>query len=139
MIFRRPWPVVILTLTVLVFSAGQAARAVNGVVLWDFLLEVQQTVSPLYLALTGMLWAVFGLRVVWWLWLGRAQAWIGLIVLAISYTVYYWIEQFLLMTSPLRRTNWPFMAVVSVLAIAAALILPKLPAAAKFLGERDER
>jgi hypothetical protein len=139
MIFRRPWPILILSLAVLVFSTTQAARALNGAAMWDFLMDVQLTVSPLYLVLTGLLWAVLGLRVAWWLWHGRILARAGLQVLAISYTLYYWIEQFLLMTSPLRRTNWPFMAVVSVLAIAAAFLVPALPAAAKFLGERDER
>lgn len=139
MIFKRPWPVIVLLAAVLVFTAGMLLRAWNGVRYWEFLSGLPLAVSPLYLVLTGGLWALFGLRVMWWLWRGKAMAPTALRYLTVSYVLYYWADQFIVMTSQLRQSRWPFSAVLSVLAVVLVMFVLNQPSVSNFFGGAYEQ
>ena len=139
MIFKRPWPVILLLAGVLVFTAGMLLRAWNGIRFWDFLSGLPLSVSPLYLVLTGGLWALFGLRVMWWLWQGASWAPAALRHLTVSYVLYYWIDQLLVMTSPLRQTRWPFSSGLSILAILIVIFGLNQPSVKNFFGGAYEQ
>lgn len=139
MIFKRPWPVIVLLAGVLVFTAGMLLRVWNGIRYWKFLNGLTMSVSPLYLVLTGGLWALFGLRVMWWLWQGASLAPPALRHLTVSYVLYYWIDQLLVMTSPLRQTRWPFSALLSLLAVIIVIFVLYLPGVRNFFGGAYEQ
>jgi len=139
MIFKRPWPVILMLTGVLVFTAGMLLRAWNGLRYWEFLSGLPLSVSPLYLVLTGGLWTLFGLRVMGWVWQGRATAPTALRYLTVSYVLYYWIDQLLVMVSPLRQTRWPFSAGISILAVLIVIFGLNQPSVKNFFGGTYEQ
>jgi hypothetical protein len=139
MIFKRPWMVFVLLVGVIVFTAGMLLRAWSAIRYWAFLSGLPLEVSPLYLALTGGLWALFGLRVIWWLWQGNRGAPAALRTLATGYVLYYWVEQLLVMTSPLRQARWPFSAVMSAAAVIVVMLILMHPSVKNFYGGSYEQ
>lgn len=107
----RPRGVTILALGVLIIAGINLLKLRQALVDWDFLRELLP-ISPLYLALNGLVWGFLGLALTWGLW--RGQGWApGLTRLAaLLYSLYYWTDRLVLSASPANR-NWPFMAVVN--------------------------
>lgn len=139
MIFKRPWLVIVLLLGVLVFTIGMLLRAWNGVRYWAFLSGLPLAVSPLYLALTGALWGLLGLRVMGWLWQGDRRAPAAVSTLTAGYVLYYWADQLIVMTSPLRQSRWPFSAGMSVLAVVIVIFVLNQPSVRNFFGGAYEQ
>ncbi len=139
MIFKRPWPVILLLAGVLVFTAGMLLRASNGIRYWEFLNGLPLSVSPLYLVLTGGLWALFGLLAAVWLWQGNRRAPAAVTTLTAGYVLYYWAEQLFVMISPLRQARWPFSAGVSILMVVIVIAVFNQPGVKNFFGGMYEQ
>jgi uncharacterized membrane protein (DUF2068 family) len=86
-------------------------RCFQAVRQWTFL-EALLPISPLYLALSGLFWAVVGLALAWGLWQGRRWAQRFTLLATLFYTLYYWVDRLLL--PPGAGSNWPFMAGLNV-------------------------
>lgn len=112
MIFKRPWPVFILVALLLFFTISQFVRFGQTLAWWPFLSSLPIRVPPLYLALTGLVWGIFGEVAVYRVWLGKPKARQTVRYLTLAYALVFWLEQFLLMDDPLRKTNWAFSAAV---------------------------
>jgi len=139
MIFNRPWPVLLLFVSGLLFSAVSWLRFGVAASLLDFLNGLPLSISPLYQVLTGFLWGAAGLWVSVWLWKGHRRAPIVLRILSVTYALYYWIDQLLIMTSEIRRTNWWFLALVTGILIVLVFLSLLLPAVKEFFGEQHEQ
>jgi hypothetical protein len=89
---RRPWGVTILTLFVLTITCLSLLRLVLSLVQWGFLASLPG-VSPLYLALSGLVWACLGMILLWGLW--RRKPWMprGFRWSALLYALYYWLDR----------------------------------------------
>jgi len=139
MIFRRPWLVLLLVVCMLVFTTGMALRAWDALREWDFLARLHLTVSPLYLTLTGGVWGAAGLLTAVWLWRGDRRAPIALRTLTAGYVLYYWIDQILVMASPLRQSRWPFSAGVSAAAVVFVALTLMHPGVKDYFGGKYEQ
>ncbi|HKJ28048.1 MAG TPA: hypothetical protein VJ965_10445 [Anaerolineales bacterium] len=139
MIFNRPWLIVLLAVMLVLFTAFQFVRFGEAVAWWSFLAGLPMRVPPLYLALTGLGWGVFGGVAVWQLWLGKPAAKCTIRILSVTYALYYWVEQLLLMTNPLRNTNWRFDAVVSVFLVLFILSILQQEPVGEFIGVQHEQ
>jgi phosphoglycerol transferase MdoB-like AlkP superfamily enzyme len=76
---------------------------------------------PLYIAITGGLWPVAGLFLVWGLWQGKAWGWVAALVGTVGYTGWYWFDR-LVLQQP--HANWPFVLIVNI--IFLLILLPIL-------------
>jgi hypothetical protein len=139
MIFKRPWYLVPIVLVMFVITAGAFLRAWNGIMLWETLNELSLAVSPLYLVLTGALWGILGLRTIWWLCQGRQTAPAALRIVTIAYILYFWVDRWLLMISPLRQASWPFLMVVTLLLGSLIFTGLEIPEVKNFFGGEDEQ
>ena len=63
-VVKRPWSVTLLTLGVLLITALNLTRFALSLREWTFLAS-QPGISPLYLAASGLIWAVAGSALVW--------------------------------------------------------------------------
>ncbi|MBN2045753.1 MAG: hypothetical protein JW757_12075 [Anaerolineales bacterium] len=138
MIFKRPWLVLLLFVLTLVFTISGLARVWNGIQYFNFLDELPIPVSPWYLVISGVIWGSFGLVTAVLVWWGSNLARRMMISGTIVYSVFYWLEQLFLMSSPLRKSNWPFLTLVT-LTIGSIVILSfRHPRVREFFGGRHE-
>ena len=124
---KRPFSVTLLMLGVLIITVVNLTRFVLSLRVWSFLAS-QSGISPLYLAVSGLIWAVAGSFLIWGLW--RAKCWAPRLMqaVALTYALYYWLDLLFLKDHPVNRAgmaislvlpiNWQFSAGVTVVCLA---------------------
>lgn len=135
---KRPLPVTLLALSVLSFAAIHLVRFGSALAEWSFLANLPLSVSPAYLAATGLIWGLVGLALYPGLWFGKQWAKKIVFLAALVYGLYYWLEQMLIMDSPLRNSNWPFKIFLSVFLLALVAWVIRRPATRTYFGETHE-
>ncbi|MGQ9832324.1 MAG: hypothetical protein ACUVRJ_00765 [Candidatus Villigracilaceae bacterium] len=124
---KRSLPVTLLVFSVLSLTVWNAIRFGTALTQWAILTEFARPPGPLYLALTGLFWTLAGAAVIFGFWFSRkwARPLSGLV--GSGYITYYWLDRLLIQNN---RSNWPFMACLSLLWLTffmAMLFLPKKP------------
>lgn len=104
---KRPAGVTILGWGVLIIACLNLVRFVQAIQQW-FFLQGLPVASPLYIALSGLIWGMAALILGWGIFkrAGWAVAFSRLGVLA--YWGYVWLDRWLIQQSPDRWTNLPF-------------------------------
>ena len=99
---KRPWSVTLLALGVLLLTVINLIRLVLSLRYWGFLTG-RLGVSPIYLALTGFVWSVAGLFIIWGLW--KAKSWAPRLMqaVALTYALYFWLDHIFLMQHTVSR------------------------------------
>lgn len=122
----RPGSVTILALGVLIITVINLSRLVLSIRYWDFLAS-WPGISPPYMALTGFIWTLAGSFLLWGLW--RAKTWAPRLMraMALTYALYFWLDQVFLVDHPVsgvegvRRAllpvNWQFAAGATVVCL----------------------
>lgn len=113
---KRPFSVTLLTVLVLIIACIYLIRFAETLYLWNFILSLQ-TISPLYLAFTGLIWTVIGFPLSWGLWRGHPRAPKVTHLLALAYPLYYWLDRLLVASAAEVDSNWPFASAVTILLI----------------------
>jgi hypothetical protein len=120
---KRPWSVTLLAFGVLIITVINLIRSGLSIRYWNFI-NSQSGISPLYLLLTGLIWSVAGLCLLWGLW--KAKKWAPRLMEAVglTYALYYWVDHIFLMDHPVNGAtttiqlilpiNWQFAAGVTV-------------------------
>ena len=132
----RPLSVTLLILGVLIMSAINLFGFAQAVLNWEFYKELLP-LSPLYLAMSGLIWGLAGLPLVWGLWFGHAWAPRSTLFFALAYTLYYWLDRLLLSTNA-GGSNWPFAVVTNVSLILIIYWILYRPRAKAFFGVAND-
>lgn len=106
---QRLLSVTLLAVMVLIISGVNLVRFIKSLYLWEFLSSLPG-ISPFYLAFTGLLWTLIGLPTFWLLWRGRPGMPVVTIMVALAYSLYYWLDRTLIADPTVERTNVPFVA-----------------------------
>jgi hypothetical protein len=111
--FQRPGSVTILVSGVLIITVINLTRLVLSIRYWDFLTS-QPGISPLYMALTGLIWTLAGSLLIWGLW--RAKIWAPRLTeaVALTYALYYWLDHVFLVDHPVGGSEGAFRALLPV-------------------------
>jgi len=131
------WIVTALVVLVLSFVLIQSSRLWMAVRLSAMIENRYPAVSAGYLAITGGLWAAAGLLVVWRLLRRDSFALLSLKVIAVGYSLIYWVEQFWMTKSELRSINWTFSAGLNFLLLLFLFILLSHPFVRNIFGDRN--
>lgn len=112
----RPFGVTLLAVGVLTIAGLNLVRLIEAVRQWSFLSNLAG-VSPIYLALTGLIWACVGLPLFWGLW--RGVAWTARFVSGYLtvFALYYWLDRIWIANRAISLTNWPFTATLTVIGL----------------------
>jgi hypothetical protein len=110
---RRPLSVTLLAIGVLIFAGINLIRVVASLQQREFLAGLLP-ISPLYLSISGLVWLVVGLILVWGLWLGRHWAIRATLLGVLAYSLYYWFNR-LLLDAEKPGYNWLFSAAINLL------------------------
>jgi hypothetical protein len=111
----RPFSVTLLAIGVLTLAVVGIIRSGQAISLWDFLTSLD--ISPIYLAMTGLLAGLVGLPVAWGLWWGlpwTPRLCMGYVLALFSF---YWIDRLFLTQSLIGSVNTPFAVGVTILVI----------------------
>jgi hypothetical protein len=109
--------VTLLAVGVLIIASLHLLRLVEAVRQWEFLTGLTG-VSPVYLVLTGLIWASAGLPLFWGLWRGYARAARFAPGYLLVFALYYWLDRILVANRALSLTNWPVTAALTVVGLA---------------------
>ena len=120
MLSQRPFSVTLLLWMVLSLSAWGAIRLFATLRWWDVLYEFKSSLSPLYLLITGAIWGVAGVFLVWSIWSGRAWSLIAIPTSIFLWLAEYWIERLFFQVP---RANLPFALILSALLLAVTFAI----------------
>ena len=105
---KRPRSVTFLTWMVLIIASLNWLQLLEVVRLWDFLQNLSQDLPVLYLAITGLIWGLIGVCLVWGLFLGRSWAHRLMKITALVYAIFYWIDRLWIADFSTIGNRWPF-------------------------------
>ena len=135
---ERPLLVTLLALVVLSITAIHLTRFINSLTAWEFLSSLTG-VSPLYLALTGLVGVLVSLPLFWGLWRGHPKSPLATRILAVVYTIYEWLGRSGLIGAGGLRPSWPFAAGVTLILLIFIFWVLSRPNAKAFFGEMHEQ
>lgn len=133
----RPFSVTLLILGVLIMAAINLLGFAQAILNWEF----YSSILPIpieYLALSGLIWGLAGLPLIWGLWFGRPWAIRYTLFFVLTYTLYYWLDR-LLLTANAGGANWLFAVITNLLLILIIIWILFRPRAKAFFGETNDR
>jgi hypothetical protein len=122
---RRSAVLIILAGVTLAISLVGWLRLLVAIGGWNYLGEIAPAVLPVYLAISGMIWALIGMVSAVGIWFRKRWAVILLGCAVISFTVWYWLDRLVLSANPDSNANILFSLVFTagILAYFAGSIL----------------
>lgn len=140
----RPAGVTLLALGVLSIAGLNLVRFILTITRWHFLNNLPG-LSPLYLALSGLIWSLVGIPLFWSLWRGLGWAPRLLETVMLTYAAYYWLDRIFLeehMVSGTQGTleaflplNWPFTITITALIMLITVWILSRQRTKDFFGE----
>jgi hypothetical protein len=106
---KRPMSLTILIIFILCFAAWNGLRIKEVIFFWKSLEEYGA--HSLYISMSGGIWFLIGLILVWSLWKGKNWGWIATFGTAVSYTAWYWLDR-LVLQKP--HANWLFALILNI-------------------------
>ena len=135
---KRPFLVTLLALLVLSITIIYLVRLINSITLWNFLAALPG-ISPLYLALTGLIVTLVGALLFWGLWTGNPRAPRATRVLTMAYLSYQWLEWIQSVRVGNEFENWPFAAGMTLFVIIFIFWTLSRSDAKTFFGDMYEQ
>jgi hypothetical protein len=105
-----PIRISILAICLLWFTGLNGLRLGEAIYFWKTLEEYR--LSPFYISLSGGLWLIIGLMLVWGLWQRKAWGRIAVICGTAGYTFWYWFDR-LVLQEP--QANWPISLIANII------------------------
>jgi hypothetical protein len=135
MLQKRPFGVTLFLWMVLFLSAWGALRLSGALRWWEVLSAYEARLSPLYLSITGAVWTVVGVVLLWSIFAGKRWSYPALPISIFLWLAEYWLER-IFFQAP--RANLPFMLLVSLTMAAATLVSTFNRKTRKFLLKSEE-
>ena len=115
---KRPFCIIFLALVVLAVAIWNGLRLGETIFFWKTL--EKYGVHPLYIAISGTLWLLFGLVVFMGVWLGKTWGWAAALVGTVGYFTWYWFDR-LFMQKP--HANWLFVLIASLVLLLIIIMI----------------
>lgn len=132
--FRRPFGVTLLALGVLILAGINLDRFIEAIRLWEYLSQLLP-VSPLYLAVTGLVWGLAGIPIALGLWRGWRWAPRLTRLGVLAYLLYYWVDRLSIENQSGQSVNLPFAAGATLVILVYVFWLLSLRKVKNFFGE----
>jgi hypothetical protein len=113
---KRPFGVTFLAIMVVFAAICNGLRISETIFFWKTLAEYG--VHPLYIAISGGVWLLADLFLLWSLWQGKTWSQFAVFSSAAGYAAWYWFDR-LVLQKP--HANWPFALVATVVSLLIIL------------------
>ena len=117
---KRPTSVTLIALLVLLIGGINFIRLILSLRQWNFLNDLL-SVSPIYLTISGAIWFLISLTILWGI--SRRERWtLSILCLScVAYTIYYWADRILVTESAnILKNN--FFAIFITLGLLATIL-----------------
>ena len=131
---KRPFSVTILLWLVLSLTAWSGLRLVTAILWWPTLLEFTSPPGTAYTALSGALWLLAGIGLLWGMWQTKPWIRIALLVTGAGFSVWFWCDRLLFQ---IPSINWPFALVATALLLILLSVCVYLPGTKFFFTKRE--
>jgi hypothetical protein len=135
---KRPKSVTWLAVGVLSLWIVYLTRAVSTLQQWEYLSTLPLSAPPSYLLASGLIWSILPLPVVWGVMMGKRWAPKAVAGFAVLFALYYWLEQWLAKSNPLRTTNWLFSLTATTIIFILVFWVLSRKAVKTYFGESNE-
>lgn len=132
---RRPFGVTLFLWLVLCLSAWGLLRLAGALRWWDLLYDNHARLSPMYLSITGVGWAVAGMVLLWSIFSRRQGTHIAIPIALCVWLAQNWIER-IFFQAP--RPNLPFAIVATLLAVTLTWIIASHRTTKIYLTKSEE-
>src|SRR5512140_2043494 len=117
---KRPFGVTLFLWMVLCLSSWGLLRLLGTLRWWEVVDRFRSSLSPQYLALTGAVWMVAGIVLLWSIYAGKRWAYLALPLSIFIWLAEYWLER-IFFQDP--RANLSFMIAVTLAISALTLVI----------------
>lgn len=131
----RPFGVTLLLLSVLLLSAWGASRVAAALRWWDMLVEFDASLSPAYLALTGVIWAIVGISLCWSIIRRSESARMRVASAAGVWQAHLWVERVFFQST---RANLPFALLTSAVILLIVAVILFHPSTIRYFSKSEE-
>lgn len=121
---KRPFGVTLLLWLVLTLMVWGAVRFIATLHAWDFLLEFESSLSPLYLAGTGTGWSLGGCVLLWSMFTNQPWARQAILLAVVVWLIEYWMER-IFFQAPRANLLFSITSSIFILSIVLASTLHK--------------
>ena len=135
---KTPFSVTILGGLALIFMALNTVRFGVALVEWDLLLEFMPQPGPIYIAATGLWWALCWLAVFLGIELARKWSRVAFLLISFLYASYYWIDRFLFQPHA-ERSNTIFVFIATFFSLVLIVIILALPKSRAYFEEKSDK
>lgn len=115
---KRPVGLNILVLFILWLAVWNCLRMSEAIFYWNSLEEYGA--QPLYISMSGGIWFIIGILLVWGLWWCEIWGWMATLGAAVSYTTWYWLDR-LILQKP--HSNWLFALIENIVLLIFIILL----------------
>jgi hypothetical protein len=119
---NRPTGVTFLGIFMLITALSNGLRLCEAVFFWKVLENYQA--SPIYLALSGVIWLMIGSILALGIFKSKSRAWAGTIAGISCYTVWYWVDR-LVVEKPHANGPFALALIFLLLGISATILFSK--------------
>jgi hypothetical protein len=117
---HRPIEVKILTVAIACLGLWNSVRIVQVIFFWDYFSRYYIRSGPLYLGISGGIWAVIGFILAWASWQGKPWAWGAMLGTTAGYGLWMMADRFLLQEA---HQNEPFVAMIEIVLFLFLILL----------------
>lgn len=115
---KRPMSLTIIIVLILCSAVWNGLRMSEAILFWNSLVEYGA--HPLYISMSGGIWFLIGLILVWSLWKGRKWGWMASLATVVSYSTWYWLDRIILQKP---HANWLFALIVNIILFLTIIFL----------------
>lgn len=133
-IMKRPFSVTILLWLVLSLTVWSGLRLYSALRWWSTLTEFASPPGPYYIAVSGGIWLMVSILLLWGMWQAKAWARYALLGAGAALTVWYWSDRLLLQRP---SGNWPFALLSTVLLLIVLSVGVFVPGTKTFFSKRE--
>lgn len=115
---RRKWPfrVTLLACLIAIFALWNLVRLVTSIAWHDTLQTYAPHPGPFYIGITGAIWMLVGVFLLWCLWRGKRWTRRIFVISTGVYTAWFWLDRLLIQAE--IRSNWLFSLIANILLLA---------------------
>ncbi len=131
---NTPFFVTILSAVALILVVLNAIRLIAALLKWDLLLSLMPEPGPLYLLISGSLWALGWLGVYLGIYFSQSWSRPDYFIFTFLYISYYWLDRFFL--QPINaRSNATFSLALTLILLFLTVIILALPRRREYFYE----
>jgi hypothetical protein len=106
---------------VLIITAWNFVRLVTSITWRDTLETYAPRPGPLYIGITGAVWTILGLFLLWSFIQGARWTRLVLLISGFVYSVWVWVDKLFVQTQ--LRPNWPFNLVTTIILFGFVIVV----------------